>query len=79
MKWFVKKEKKVWNVYLHQEFCKTTEPVLYCSSLTKAAALVALHRLNNPTDVQLREFKELESNVKNQNTKKQKKSAKKKR
>ena len=79
MKWYVKKEKKVWNIYLHKEFCLTENPVLYCTSLTKEAALVALSRLNNPTFVQLAEFKELDSKtkIKSNVIKKSKKTSKK--
>jgi hypothetical protein len=61
MKWYIKKESGVWNIYLEQKYCKTDEPVLYCSALTKQSAEVALDRLNNPTFVQIAENKEFES------------------
>jgi hypothetical protein len=61
MKWYVKKEGDRWNIYLEQKYCKTKEPVLYCTSITEHGAMVALERLNNPTFVQIAEEKEFNS------------------
>ena len=49
MKWEAREmEDGKWGVYLLQEFCKTEEPVCYCSSTSKKIAEKAAARWNDP-------------------------------
>ena len=49
MKWYCKKVKGKWRVYLHGEFSSTGEDVCYGSAVRKDTAKDVVKRLNNPT------------------------------
>ncbi len=48
MKWYVKKVKGKWRIYLDEKFVKEKEPVSYGSALSKKVATTFANRLNNP-------------------------------